>query len=81
MLYRCRPFAQQQTRTFGQQKFGLFFLKYNAEFNELRLQISKIKKIGNGKKRTITKIVWINAYIHLSEAKGSETGQDSMGIP
>ena len=79
MLYRCRPFAQQQTRTFGQQKFGLFFLKYNAEFNELRLQISK-KKIGNGKKRAKTKIVWINAYMYFSEAKGSETGQDSMGI-
>ena len=31
--------AQQQTSTFKRQKFGLFYLKFSAEFNELTLNI------------------------------------------
>ena len=30
--------TQQQTSTFRQQKCGLFYLKFNAEFNELSLK-------------------------------------------
>ena len=29
--------AQQQTSTLRRQKIGLFYLKFNAEFNELSL--------------------------------------------
>ena len=31
-------FAVQQTSTFRRQTFGLFFLKFSAEFNELSLK-------------------------------------------
>ena len=30
--------AEQQTSTFKWQKFGLFYLKFSAEFNELSLK-------------------------------------------
>ena len=33
--------AQQQTSTLAQQKFGLFFAKFRAEFNEISLFFSK----------------------------------------
>ena len=31
--------AQQQTSTFRGQTFGLFYLKFSAEFNELTLNV------------------------------------------
>ena len=31
--------AQQQTRTIRRQKIGLFYLKFNAEFNEATLNV------------------------------------------
>ena len=33
--------AQQQTNTFRWQKFGLFYLNFSTEFNEVTLNISK----------------------------------------
>ena len=33
--------AQKQTSTFRRQKFGLFYLEFSAEFNEVTLSVSK----------------------------------------
>ena len=47
--------AQQQTSTFKQQNFGLFYLKFSAELNKLNLDSKRDRKWP--KKSAETKIV------------------------
>ena len=37
--------AQQQTSTFKRQIFGLFYLQFSAEFNELSLKYLKRQEV------------------------------------
>ena len=47
--------AQQQTSTLKLQKFGLFYVKFIAEFNELNVFF--LKATGNGQKMNKTEVV------------------------
>ena len=38
-LYWFAAQQQQQTNSFRRQKFGLFYLEFSAEFNELALNV------------------------------------------
>ena len=72
--------AQQQTSTLKLQKFGLFYVKFIAEFNELNVFF--LKATGNGQKMNKTEVVWKIPNKCHSETKGYETtGQDSVGSP
>ena len=46
----CWFAAQQQTNTLRRPKIGLFYVKFNAEFNELSLFF--LKATGSGQKMT-----------------------------
>ena len=54
--------VQQQTSTLWRQKIGLFYMKFNEEFNELSLFFWR--------KKTKAKVVRKNANWRRSEAKG-----------
>ena len=57
-----------QTSTFTQQKYGLFYPKFSAEFNEFGLSVSKLEE--EAKKYMKWKQSGENAYMRLSKAKG-----------
>ena len=46
--------AWQQTGTLRRQKIGLFYVKFNAEFNEIKLFL---KATGSSQKMTEIKVV------------------------
>ena len=60
--------TQQQTSTLTPQKFGFFYAKFSAEFNEISLffwkQQEKVEKMA------ITNVVQKNANKCRSETKG-----------
>ena len=60
------------------QKFGFFYTKFSAEFNEISL-FFLLKSTGRDRNMTKTKIVQKNANRRRSETAGEETGQDSEG--
>ena len=60
--------AQQQTSTLTWQKFGFFYAKFSAEFNEISLFF--LKPTGSGRKMAKTKVVQKNANRRRSETKG-----------
>ena len=59
--------ALQQTSTLRRQKIGSLYVKFNAEFNEIKLFL---KATGSGQKMTKTGVVRKNANWRRSEAKG-----------
>ena len=60
--------AQQQTSTLRRQKIDLFYVKLNAEFNEVSLFF--LKTTESYQKMTKTKVVRKNANWRRWEAKG-----------
>ena len=64
-------FAPQQTSTVKTAKNGLFYVKFNVEFNELSLFF--LKATRSGQKIAKTKVVRKNPYWHRSEAKVKKT--------
>ena len=60
--------VQQHTRTLKRQKFGLFYVKFSAEFNELSLFFF-LKATRSGQKIAKTEVVPNNANKCHSEAK------------
>ena len=56
---------QQQTSTFRQQTFDLFYPEFSAELNDLSLKVR-----GRGQKMSKTKTVRKNAFMCVSESKG-----------
>ena len=60
--------AQQQTSTLRRQKIDLFYVKLNAEFNEVSLCF--LKTTESYQKMTKTKVVRKNANWRRWEAKG-----------
>ena len=57
-----------QAISLSRQKFGLFFVKFSAEFNKLNLFF--LKATGTGQKMAKTTVVRKNANRRRSEAKG-----------
>ena len=57
--------VQQQISTLKRQKFGWFYVKFSAEFNELSLFFQKQQEVAKE-----TEVVWKNANRRHSEAKG-----------
>ena len=64
----CWFAAQQQTKTVRRQKFGLFYVKFNAEFNKLSLFF--LKPTGTAQKMVKIKVFRKNADSRRLEAKG-----------
>ena len=58
-----------KTSTLGRQKIGLFYVKYNAQFNKLFKSLS-LKAIRSGERMAKTKVVRKNANWLRSEGKG-----------
>ena len=60
--------VQQQTSTLRPQKYGFFYVKFGAEFNEFGLFF--YKTTASCHKMAKTKVVRETAKWRLSEAKG-----------
>ena len=59
--------AQQQTSALTRQKFGFFYAKFSAKFNEISIFL---KATGRGQKMAKTKVVQKNTKRRRSETKG-----------
>ena len=59
---------QHQTTSRRRQHFDLFYLKRNAEFNEISFFF--LKATGSVQKIAKTKVIWKNTNGRRSEAKG-----------
>ena len=65
----CSFAAHQQTSTLTRQKFGFFYAKARAKFNDIGLFFS-LKATGKARKMAKTKVVQKNANRRRSEIKG-----------